>query len=247
MSNQTEAKSESGSITRAATRTDELSLSPIAQQSSLATLAYEHIKAAIIVGDLKPGSLYTVAQFAEALGVSRTPVRDALLMLSQDGLLEMVRNRGFKLGSINETELEEIFQLRLMLEIPAMELLAKKVPPPVEAFAAARELYVMLQAAADKSDVLEFLRLDRQFHLELTAALGNDQLTALIGNLRDRVHLPGLRNLAESGRLRDSGIEHHDLLCALERGDSKSAADIMNVHIMRTQREWKVAELEEPK
>lgn len=224
----------------------EVSLSPIAQQSSLATLAFEHIKAAIIVGDIVAGPLYTVTQFASALGVSRTPVREALIMLSQEGVLEMVRNKGFRVGAVTEKELQEIFELRMLLEVPAMRRLAELDPRPEEAFVRARELYEQLQDAADNSNVLEFLRIDRQFHVELTSTLGNDQLTSLVGNLRDRVHLPGLRNLADSGRLHDSGAEHRELLLALESGNAKAAAVIMQTHIERTQREWKAADVKLP-
>lgn len=216
----------------------QLVLNPITHESSFATKAYEHIKAAIIVGDIVPGKLYSVNQFATALGVSRTPVREALLMLAQEGMLVMERNRGFRMGTITVEELNEIVQLREFLEVPAMELLAALKPAPLQAFTEARTIYTDLQAAADKPDLLEFLRLDRLFHLTLLSALGNNRLTTLVGDLRDRMYLPGLRALANGGQLHQSGQEHMALLIALENGDVEESGNIMLRHLKRTQSEW---------
>lgn len=221
-----------------ATHDTQLILNPIAQESSFARQAYEHIKAAIIVGDIVPGKLYSVNQFATALGVSRTPVREALLMLAQEGMLVMERNRGFRMGTITVEELNEIVQLRKFLEVPAMELLAALQPAPIQAFTTASTIYADLQAAADEPDLLEFLRLDRLFHLTLLSALGNSRLTALVGDLRDRMYLPGLRALANGGQLHQSGKEHMALLKALENGEVEESGRIMLRHLERTQSEW---------
>jgi DNA-binding GntR family transcriptional regulator len=210
----------------------------IPKTTSLRVQAYEHIKAAIIAGDVEPERLYSVNQFAELLGVSRTPVREALLDLDRQGLLRMDRNRGFHVLPMTPVDLAEIIELRRFLEVPAIARLAALHPAPVEVFDRAREIYEALQREADEGNLLEFLTLDRRFHLALIDALGNSRLTRLVGELRDQMHLPGLRRLAAGGQLHESGREHLELLEALEAGDSVAAAAIMQAHLDRTQREW---------
>jgi len=213
-------------------------IEPIPKAVSLATQAYEHIKAAIIAGDLIPGQLYSVSQFAALLGVSRTPVREALLALAAEGLLTMDRNRGFRVLPMSAHDVEEITQLRQMLEIPAIAQVARLQPPPREALRRAREIYADLQKAADEGNLLEFLALDRQFHLTLIDALGNKRLTRLVGELRDHMHLPGLRRLAISGQLHESGRDHLVLLEALEAGDADAAVACMERHLGRIRTDW---------
>jgi len=210
----------------------------IQQKDSLADQALEHLKAAIIAGDLEPDTLYTVNQFATLLGVSRTPVREALLRLVQQRLLIVDRNRGFRVPMITRADLDEIVDLRLMLETPAMGKVAAMRPQPTAALAAARAIFPALEESAEESSLLEFLSQDRAFHLTLIDALGNRRLTTMIGQLRDQMHLPGLRRMANSGTLKAAHVEHLALLEAIERGDSREAERINATHLERIRREW---------
>lgn len=200
--------------------------------------AYEYIKSAIIAGEIEPDRLYSVHQFATLLGVSRTPIREALLLLAQQGILNMDRNRGFRVLPLTSSDLAEIIDLRRLLEIPAMERLASMNPPPADAFEASKQIYVELQQAADNDSLLDFLALDRRFHLALIAALGNSRLTRLVGELRDQMHLPGIRRIADLGGLHAQGPEHLTLLLAVEEGDAQRAGAIMCAHLDRTQADW---------
>jgi DNA-binding GntR family transcriptional regulator len=208
------------------------------RQENLHIQAYEYIKSAVIAGEIEPDTLYAVHQFATILGVSRTPVREALLLLVQEGLLTMDRNRGFRIRQLTGSDLSEIISLRRMLEIPAVETLASMTPAPVTAFAEARMLYDKLQEAADKGDFLQFLSLDRRFHLTLVGALGNSRLTRLVGELRDQMQLPGIRRLSISGELHTQGPEHLALLTAIQDANPGRAAAIMKSHLDRTQADW---------
>lgn len=213
-------------------------IAPISPAQSLATQAYEHIKAAIIAGEIRPDHLYSVQQFAQQLGVSRTPVREALLALARDGLLYMDRNRGFHLVTITQRDLDEVIDLRLLLEVPAMRQVAARDPLPTDVLKRARDIYPKLDAAAHSSDLLEFLSLDRSFHLTLLEGAGNRRLVSLVGDLRDHMHLPGLREMAAHGQLYRAHQDHLALLEALESGDADAAARIMTAHLERTRKEW---------
>ncbi len=214
------------------------SMSPIPKRATLAEQAYDHIKAAIIAGEVEPGHLYSVSQFSTLLEVSRTPVREALLTLAADGLLTVHRNRGFQVVPVTTDDIHEIVDVRRLLEVPAVERLAKMDPQPTEMLAKAEELYPDLQKAADSGRVRDFLALDRRFHLTLIDAAGNRRMTSIIADLRDRMHLPGLRKLAESGSLHESGLDHLHLLEAIKARNPDEAARIMHLHLDRTVAEW---------
>jgi DNA-binding GntR family transcriptional regulator len=210
----------------------------LVRPESLHAQAYEHIKAAIIAGEIESNHLYSVNQFAALLGVSRTPVREALLLLEQQGLLIMDRNRGFRVRPMTDSDIIEIIKLRHMLEIPAMKELAALQPAPTAVFADARAIYHDLQRAADGDNLLDFLAFDRHFHLTLIAALGNSRLTRLVGDLRDHMHLPGLRRITEMRQLRDQGPEHLVLLEAIEAGEVERAGVLMRIHLEHIQADW---------
>src|SRR5262245_43722716 len=90
------------------------------QRLSLKDQARQAIRPSIITGELEAGRLYTVGSFAAELGVSATPVREALGDLAAAGLVEVIRNRGFRIPILSEDDLDQIFELRLMLEVPAV-------------------------------------------------------------------------------------------------------------------------------
>src|ERR1700744_2749932 len=124
--------------------------------------AVEVLRAAILGGELEPGSIHRAVSLAERLGVSPTPVREAMLELSRYGLVEVLPNRGFRVTVIDDKDLDEIYQLRMMLEVPALEVV---MAPATEAQRAALEQPLAeLEAAADNNDVPAFLLADRDFH-----------------------------------------------------------------------------------
>jgi DNA-binding GntR family transcriptional regulator len=88
--------------------------------SSLREEARRKIRAGVITGEMQPGEIYSASSLADSLGVSATPVREALIDLANAGLVEPVRNRGFRVVVLNDGDLDEIFQLRTLLEVPSV-------------------------------------------------------------------------------------------------------------------------------
>src|SRR3712207_3589560 len=166
---------------------------------SLREQAQDVIRASIIAGELEPGEIYSATTLAQRLGVSATPVREALLDLASAGLTAPVRNRGFRILAPEERDLDEISELRLMLEAPAMRVVADSA---ADADLAALEAVVReIETTAEAGDLAGFLLADREFHLGLLELTGNRRLVRLVGQLRDQTRLVGLKPLAESGRL----------------------------------------------
>lgn len=198
--------------------------------------AVEVLRAAILGGELSPGSIHSAASLAEQLGVSPTPVREAMLELATSGLVEVLPNRGFRVTTVDDQDLDEICQLRLMIEIPALTLVVERATD-----AGLDELEHPLRAletAARQRDLPAFLVADRDFHLSLLELSENRRLVEIIAGLRDQTRIVGLRSLAEHDALRASAAEHRPILDALRARDVAQAQRLLAVHLEHTRRDW---------
>lgn len=194
------------------------------------------LEAAIVAGELLPGVIYSAPGLAERFGVSATPVREAMLDLVKEGFVEPLRNRGFRVIEMSDEDLDNIAQIRLLIEVPTISQVASLLTPSrVENLALAAEA---IERAAAKGDVLEYLDSDRRFHVELISAIGNARLTDLVDRLRRQARLFGLKDLAKSGRLMASAREHQMLLDALRVRDIRAAKNLMRAHIGHTRGLW---------
>ena len=182
-------------------------LEPIAAPQTLASHARTAVLAAIGDGRLEPGALHSVAQLAEQLGVSRTPVREALLMLEREGRVRFERNKGVRVLETTAADVAEVFELRLLLEVPA----AAKACGVVELEA--------LRTAIDDGE---------RFHELIVVAAGNRRLAAIVAGLREALGGPIARDAQEAA------AEHRAILAALEAGDADRAAAAMRYHLRRT-------------
>src|SRR5256886_8628754 len=147
--------------------------------SSLREQVRRIIRGRIIAGDIVPGAIYSIPQFAALLGVSATPVREAVLDLGNQDLLDVVRNRGFRVPDLTERDIDEVVQLRLMLEVPAVIAIAKD--PPTHQLADLRRMTGAITASAQAGDLVGFVENDRDFHLALLSCSGNQRLGAVVG------------------------------------------------------------------
>lgn len=206
------------------------------RRQSLRDDAVDVIRAQIVAGELQPGTLYAVGQVAEKLQVSITPVREAMLDLAKEGLVEMVRNRGFRVRVLTDADLDQILQIRHMLEVGAVrEITAQGL---VDNFTVLRELADRTQKAADDDDLTGYLGMDRQLHLTLLAYLGNPRLVDIVGQLRDQTRLYGLGRLAGTQILLESIQEHYELLSAIEAGSTEHASEVMSRHLRHARGIW---------
>ncbi|GAA4287509.1 GntR family transcriptional regulator [Georgenia daeguensis] len=203
---------------------------------SLKDQALAVIRQGMVSGEIRPGEIHSAAGMAARLGTSNGPVREAMLTLVEQGIMQVVPNVGFQVTRLTDEDLDEIHELRLMLEVPAMRRLG-------EEGIAGREEDVRRHAeesaaAAAARDVARFLSADREFHLSLLELLGNGRLVKFVANLRDQTRLYGLHNLAEEGQLESSAAEHAELLEALVAGDGERAARVMGTHLGHVRGDW---------
>jgi DNA-binding GntR family transcriptional regulator len=200
--------------------------------SSLREQAHRRIRTRLISGRIRPGRIYSAQVMAAELGVSVTPVREAMIELVNEGLLVAVRNRGYRVVELTERDMDEVYELRELLEVSALGKLASD--PPVAHREHFDGLVRKMQHAADAGDADTFLDIDRSFHLGLIELAGNRQLGRRVGQLRDQTRLFGTERLAHGGGLRNSADQHRDLLDAVLDGDVQRTEKLMREHLTYT-------------
>jgi DNA-binding GntR family transcriptional regulator len=201
--------------------------------SSLTDQVVEAVREAIRAGQLRPGQLYSVYQLADQLQISRTPVREGLLRLAEAGMIEIARNRGFRVLDRDHTDVAEVFHLRLLLEIPAVRRAARRVDDALLA-GLHEELAAMRTAALDGDT--RFMRHDQRFHARMLAAGGNRKLVELVNNLRDITTTLGASTTEKSRTLSDIADEHEPILAAIAARDADAAAIAVRSHLAHTAR-----------
>jgi len=206
------------------------------QKGSLRQDVTNALRAAIISGELMPGVMYSAPTLAERFGVSATPVREAMLDLVHEGLVVTVRNKGYRVTEIDDEQLDEITQLRLLVEPPLVAEAVKRVPEAD--FPELRRMADAIVRGAERRDLIEYTERDRAFHLRLLEYAGNRRATALISDLRAHTRLYGLTAISHDGQLVDSAAEHHAMLDAIEQRDKRLVTRLMRRHIEQTRGRW---------
>jgi DNA-binding GntR family transcriptional regulator len=189
-----------------------------APPGSGAERAYQHLKQRILSRDYAGGSLLTEGEVADAVGVSRTPVREAMLRLAAEGLLRLYPKRGALVVSVSAEEVRDILGARELLETHAVELVLDVADDTlVEELS---DLLEDMRRFAAARDVPGFSQADRDFHRAMVAAGGNDILTKLYDTLRDRQLLMGAVLMRGTpGRISSAVEEHAAILAAVKAGD----------------------------
>jgi DNA-binding GntR family transcriptional regulator len=207
---------------------------PVAAQQRLRDQVAQALRAAVLAGELPPGTLHSAPVLAARYGVSATPVREAMLDLAREGLVEPVRNKGFRITRVSARELDEYAEVRALIEVPTVGRITRTVDP--EQLAPLRPPAKDAVAAATARDVPGYLEADARFHLALLTLAGNRRLVEVVGDLARRSGLsrPTASDLG-GGLLRSAG-EHLELLDLMAVGDAAAAEQCMARHLHRPTR-----------
>lgn len=166
-------------------------VSPIVERLSLREQIASSLRTAVVSGKLEPGVVYSTPSLAAQFGISATPVREAMLELCRDGLVEPVRNKGFRISVMTDHQLDEITQLRALIEIPIVRAVTEIVT--AEQVDELAELARKICISAEAGDLVGYLESDTDFNLTLLAFSANEMLVQLVGELRMRTRLYGCR------------------------------------------------------
>ena len=211
-------------------------LAPVDPNGNLAAQIYDTLLAALVSGELAPGETYSVPELAKHFEVSATPVREAMLNLVNNGLLEPVKNKGFRVLTFTDEELDQIVYLRRLLEIPALVAAAElATPADIQHF---RDLAHLCIRFAEEGNVIGYLETDRRLHLDILRLLKNERLIAIVDQLRAQTRLFGLNSLADMGQLKHSAQEHLTLIDALAANDAAQLRRLLDTHIGHARGIW---------
>lgn len=204
--------------------------------ASLRARVTDALRESLVAGKMQPGRIYSAPHLAEMLGVSATPVREAMIDLAREGLVEAIRNKGYFVIQLRDQDLDDITDLRALIEVPTIARVAALIT--AEQIAALRPLARQLNATAISGDIGEFIRTDSAFHLRILAVAGNRKVVEEVRRLRNLSRLYGLGPLAESGELIATAQEHTELLDLLEAHDATGAKLLMDRHIGHIRGVW---------
>lgn len=205
------------------------SIEPLGAGSSLRGTVEAAVSAAIVSGELSPGTIVTAPTLAARFGVSATPVREAMLNLQKRGFVETVRNKGFRVTDVSEQDLWEIVRLRQLLEAPPMRDIARTLRP--ESAAALRVMAQLIVERAAAADLPGYLAADTDFHLELLGLTGNRRLVEIVRDLRQQTRMVGLADMVGTEELARSAAEHQQLVDHLEARDGRAAEALLSAHV----------------
>lgn len=194
----------------------------------------EAVREALDAGVMRPGVKYSVYQLSDALGVSRTPVRDALLRLEEIGLIRFEARQGFRVLVPQPREIADIFAVRLALELPAARRAATLCG--TELADRLHERLALMRAAAQTGDERTFTQHDQLLHDHILAAAGNARARAIVGSLRESTRLLGASTADRSRTLDEVDAEHLPVVAAITGNDPAAAEAAMRSHLTVTGR-----------
>ena len=198
--------------------------------------AYEQIRRRILDNVWPPGHRALEQEVALELGMSRTPVREALLQLQNEGLVEVIPRHGVRVLPVSPTDMREIYEILTALECMAAELLARRKPgdDELQPLIAATDA---MDAALKIDDLDAWAQADERFHAQLLELAANRQLQATVFNYWDRAHRARMFSLRLRPAPVNSTREHMQLVERLRAGDPEGAAAVNRAHRERANRE----------
>ncbi|AXK31714.1 GntR family transcriptional regulator [Streptomyces armeniacus] len=203
-----------------------------AKQPPAADRVYAHIKQAVLERQYEGGMLLTEGELAGAVGVSRTPVREALLRLEAEGLIKLYPKKGALVLPVSAQEISDVVETRLLVEEHAVRKAATSTPAGLTE--RLEELLARQRTEASAGQLAEVAVSDRCFHAEIVRATGNAILVRLYDQLRDRQLRMGVAVMhAHPERVAKNITEHAHILAAIRSGDADAAADSVRQHVGR--------------
>ncbi|WP_078410444.1 GntR family transcriptional regulator [Priestia abyssalis] len=207
-----------------------MSLFKVQQSLSLKQQAYEGIKNAIILHKIPPGGTLFERDLSESLGISRTPVREAIPLLELEGWVKSIPRKGTFVSQITAVDVEEVIQIRRALEVLVIELLIPKITErDIEQL---NEIYVKQLEYVEDSG--QFISADKDFHSYLAQLSGNRRLINLMGTISDQIRWFGVSALNLPNRTEQTLKEHAWLIECLKNKEVEKAKEAVLEHIEHT-------------
>ncbi|BDH12018.1 MULTISPECIES: GntR family transcriptional regulator [Streptomyces] len=196
--------------------------------------AYAYLKESVLTDPEMQDRFLSEQEIADRIGVSRTPIREALLLLAAEDLVRLVPKRGAHIAPLSGREIRELMEMRGLIERFAAERTTDRGTAPVDEMAG---ILAHQDTLRGEDSTKEFIAADHRFHATLVAAVGNTLMSRQYDALRSRQIRAGVLALYRSGNRQDDVLaEHRRILDGLVAGDAKAACAAIDSHIQATQR-----------
>lgn len=210
----------------------------IDETTSAADVAYARVKEQILDGDLAGGTMVSEGAIADALGVSRTPVREAFLRLQAEGWMRLYPKRGALIREIAPGELDDVVEARILIETDAVRRLGRDAPRASEAVVELREIIEEQRRAYVAGDIARLAEADTAFHAAIVDSGGNAVLRDFFATLRDRQRRMVARSLWRRDDRTEQVLADHELLVRLiADGETTGFEVALGRHVRNTHRE----------
>lgn len=195
----------------------------------LRDLVFNTLRQAILKGELKPGERLMEIQLAEKLGVSRTPIREAIRKLELEGLVLMIPRRGAEVAKISHKSLQDVLEVRRSLEELATDLACQRMTEEdVEKLGEAEDKF---RQAIESGNEMKIAEADEAYHDIIYNATGNNKLIQIINNLREQMYRYRLEYIKDEAQRGTLIAEHEKILEAIRIRDIIRAKALMKEHI----------------
>ncbi|MCR4430212.1 MAG: GntR family transcriptional regulator [Tepidanaerobacteraceae bacterium] len=199
----------------------------------LRDVVFGAIREAIIAGELKPGERLMEVQLAEEMGVSRTPVREAIRKLELEGLVVMIPRKGAYVAGLSLKEAADVFEIRESLEGLAAALAAERITD--EELETMEKILSSIQKAVEEGDVDTIIKKDAEFHQILFAATRNDRLAQIINNLKEQIDRFRVQSFTNPARIKNILQEHRGIVNAIKDRNADMAEKLTREHIEKVE------------
>ena len=207
------------------------------QHRSRADEVYQQLKRDVAEFNLVPGDRFTESELSERLGVSRTPVRQALFRLQQEGYVEVLFRSGWRVLPFDFEQFEQLYDLRMVLETTATQRLCAD-GERVDAGLLDQLTVIWLVSAGERSsDLVEVSKWDEEFHCSLVAAAGNAEMARVHRDVTERIRIIRRLDFTRQARIDATYDEHAKILKAIQRKRGDQAAMLLRAHIRTSQAE----------
>ena len=195
----------------------------------LRDVVFYTLRKAILRGELKPGERLMEIQLANKLGVSRTPIREAIRKLELEGLVLMIPRKGAEVAQITEKNMQDVLEVRKALEELSVQLACERITPEqVEEMKMAAEDF---RKVLKSGDVTKIAEADVKFHDIIFAATNNQRLITLLNNLREQMYRFRVEYLKQKECYPQLLEEHDKLIALISGGEVEEACELMGCHI----------------
>ena len=195
----------------------------------LRDVVFNTLRKAILRGELKPGERLMEIQLANKLGVSRTPIREAIRKLELEGLVLMIPRKGAEVAQITEMNMQDVLEVRKALEELSVQLACERITPEqVEEMKMAAEDF---RKVLKSGDVTKIAEADVKFHDIIFAATNNQRLITLLNNLREQMYRFRVEYLKQKECYPQLLEEHDKLIALISGGEVEEACELMGCHI----------------